>query len=520
MGSSRTASNRTASKIESHRLWIRVAEGAPEGHYFRTLFASIAKQAGNQLDMFARGSFLDGLVGDTPLRGGGIGDNPKVHFKTAREAIEAGNMAQSVAGELRLGLGLTERQALEWVSERNLGLYDMLIAGANSKWKGEFHRGISADGVASSLAAGISPLTGKLLSFQGEKPAAYFWSLGRQAAKMRKPRTVGNAKGLAFKKGAQMATDIWRGDVKEQGMVQLDAPVPGSGVDSSQGLLEILQGEFADDPAKFTMGLGRSILEFEDSFNILDPYVREGLQNPRSEAASFRVHEDRAVPPTEVEIWETLMANPDHIAVKTHASQGDRPARHEVKIEAKDLVKKLLNRRGYPSSHESVRNPPKSWQKRVHDAARKIDKAMRAAFSREEVANEFSRSSDIKEVMSQEMRRRNKNHKTRMPGKNEKRSPEPMRDFFPLNMPDLVADPVRIPSGLPPLLRREVADTLRQKGVFGDLMESEMKEEQSKRWDEWEEATGRSRNAAFALRVAGKFESRSAIRRLLGLVPR
>jgi hypothetical protein len=512
---SRTASHRIASQIESHRLWIRVAAAAPEGHYFRTLFANMAKQAGNQLDMFARGSFLDGLIGDEPLRGGGIGDQPRAHFKTAREAIETDNMAQSVAGELLMGLGLSERQALEWVSERNLGLYDMLIQGANSKWKGEFHRGIDADGIASSLASGISPLTGKLLSFQGEKPAAYFWSLGRQAAKMRKPRTVANAKGFAFKKGAQMATDIWRGDVKEQGMVQLDAPVPSAAVDSSQSLLDILQGEFADDPAKFTMGLGRSILEFENSFKILDPYVREGLQNPRSEAASFRVHEGRAVPPTEVEIWEALMANPDHITVKTHSSQGDGPARHEVKIEAKDLAKKILRRRGLPSD-----TPVKSWEKRVHDAARKIDKAMRAAFGREEVAREFSRSSDIKEVMSQEMRRRNKNHKIRMKTKPERRSPGPMRDSFPLNMPDLVADPVRIPSGLPPMLRKEVSDALREKGVLGDIMEDEMREEQEKRWKEWEEATGRSRNAAFALRVARKFESRAAIRRLLGLVPR
>jgi hypothetical protein len=290
--------------------------GAPH----RVLLASLLRIASREQDIYARASYIEGLMGYAP---GGIARSYRKFFSEAQQALLQGAPDKSpIARALVEQRGLSEKEALAMVSDKNVGLYNALVSGAGSVLKSPV-RGIDAEDVASSLVVGVSPVTGETMKY-GPKGGVFYW-LGKNAPAQ---ISLSGVKAIAFREAANRAKDVLRGTSEtEKTLVQLDAPVSGE----SAGVLlqDILTGDEDVLPRASFMELASLIYSDPAVMGEIDKQIRGRLGGEYQEA-----------------VWSAILADPDLLLVTPSGIgvKGEALARAVSAILGKEVLRPAVAR--------------------------------------------------------------------------------------------------------------------------------------------------------------------------------
>ena len=325
----------------------------------RVLFAALAKAAGMREDLFARTSYLEGLVGYSP---GILLKDPGI-LADARSALATGQEDRLV-DELRHTRGMSETDISRMLGSRDTGLFDALLSAASSVMSGPV-RGLDAEDIAMALAAGVSPLTGGPLKY-GRGKGIFYW-LGENApGKV----SLGGIKRIVFLEAKNRTKDVVRCTrSEERGQVSLDAPI-GTGEDVYT-LADILQSDGDAGRASF-IDLAAAIYQDPWVMGVIDSAVKANLGGP-----------------VQLAIWDAIRANPEFIKVTSN----------DIGVESRALAQEISKMTGAPymgkSSDVSV----------GHIFRQKVWPAMKEAFEDSEVAARLLKNRHILEVIQDATKR-------------------------------------------------------------------------------------------------------------------
>ena len=351
----------------------KIAASAPLP--FRKMFATMAKEATLiSNDMYARAAFLEGALGASP---NSYANNPGRFFDDIREQMEKRD--GSLWTHLAHVTQVKDKDLLPFISDKNEGVYLALVSAIASQMKGhQALRGIGPEGIASAVSFGISPITGEWLKKYGNKAGLWYY-LG---STVKKPYIAGLIK-AAKKAGVQQGHDFVRATTgPEKQMLYHDVALQSDG-DETETLLDLIQGDI--DPT-WTMGFASTLLTSPNVLKVLDDKVAKGLKTP-----------------TQQSIWKVLVENPYLLTVS-----GSKDGKMEVGVKSKELAKKVAEDMG-------VEYYGKSMDVKIRKTfVEKIRHLMYKSFTSDQAAKEFVRSSDIRKVMYQEIKRRKKPHKLKM----------------------------------------------------------------------------------------------------------
>ena len=355
---------------------VRLAHIKAPNASFRVLFANLAKIASVSQDMWCRASFLEGALGRKPMS---LSSEPKPFFDMLRDQIA--RQDGSMYTELVFNKGFTDRQLLSLVSERDEGVFRALRSGIQKAMHPyETLRSVDAEGAATAISFGISPVTHrKLKKFGGRPGEGLFYYYGKRS----KGNSVRQLISLAKKAGVREGIDLKKTALSqhEQSQVYLDTPVDDADGDAYDTLLDLLQGGggITEFPG-WSTGLAGTLMTQQSVLDVLSPMVSAGLKTP-----------------TQVAVWEVLKENPGILDAK-----GTREGGLEMTVKARELAKGVAAalEKDYTGKSMDV------VVRKVFNT--KILPAMYDALKTDEAAKEFVRSRDIREVMLAEMRRRKK----------------------------------------------------------------------------------------------------------------
>lgn len=265
----------------------RLSQSLPKGDIVRAMFASMAREAGIQEDWLARAYFIEGLLGYTP---GFLARNARAQLKELQDALETGGSNQ-VLDRLRHERMMDDKEIWKLIGDRDMDLFGALEAGAAQGMPREGVRGLLPEDVAMSIAAGISPLTGKSLRYG--PGGNVFHHIG---GKWRGKFSMGGLAKLLRAEAKNRAMDITRGTSSDE-MDAMSIYTP-TGDDERSMLVDILEENDKDTRADY-VDLINTVFNDSGIMNIVDREVRKSLTGPVQEA-----------------LWTALARDPDLIIVK------------------------------------------------------------------------------------------------------------------------------------------------------------------------------------------------------------
>jgi hypothetical protein len=351
----------------------RIARRATSGRVrtasvFRTVVASLVRVASREADIFARASYIEGLMNYSP---GSIARNYASMFRDAQKAIESGRYDQSpIARVLVDERGVKPEEALRFLSNKDVGISKALLRGVKSIVK-EPVRGLEADDIAASITVGFSPITGGPLKY-GEGKGAFYW-LGTQAP----PQiSLGGLARIVSMEGANRAKDVVRGtNVKEKQQVSLSQPI------SKDDLTDMLQDIVADEAAvgrATFIELADSLINDPGTMRIIDNEIRNSLGGELQEA-----------------VWASIRSDPELLKVD----------RSGIGVHGKALAQDVSRTLGREVSRPAV----------AKNFKQKVLPAIMLALKEDSVAMRALKKKEIYDIIYEETRRRDTGHsKTRV----------------------------------------------------------------------------------------------------------
>ena len=206
---------------------LRMASSQPAESFFRGVYASMAVEAGIREDLFARASYIEGILGTKP---GSLARNPRPALQEVADALATGEENHLVS-MLRTDYRMDDQNLAALVGDRDFDLFGALVQGATKAMPKGSVRGLTPQDVAMSIASGLSPLTLKPLKYGPGKNV--FYHLGSKAhGKI----TMGGILAILRDEAFNRAFDIVRGTNKsENRSVSLDTPVGGGDTDAVVG---------------------------------------------------------------------------------------------------------------------------------------------------------------------------------------------------------------------------------------------------------------------------------------------
>lgn len=377
----------------------RLAASAPEGP-LRRLMASLAKAAGLQEDQFARASYLEGVMGYSP---GTMTKTPRQTFGEIRQALIDGT-DNAIVSTLQYEKGMSSKDILAMVGNKDLGIFDALKWGAGKAMKGSGGiRGLTPEDIAMAIAAGISPLTGQHMKY-GPGKGVFYW-LGEKSPSQISVRGISSIVG---KEAYNRALDVVRGARKEETFaVPLEKPV-GRG-ESPLTLSEVISGGSSIGRADF-VDLAAAVYQDPWAMGIIDSNVRSNLRGP-----------------VQVAVWEAIKADPSLIIVSSN----------KIGVQNKALAEAMTQASGEPFSPESS---GKIFRERVLPAM--VDSLDNPA-----IAGRLLKNREILEIMQEATQSRKQDDKIRrIPYSGDE---DPALQYGPYSLP-------RNTPGIPRPQKREV----------------------------------------------------------------
>lgn len=209
----------------------KMASVQPADSFFRSVFANMAREAGIQEDLFARASYIEGLLGAKP---GSISKTPRASLQKVSDALASGEEHHLIS-MLRTDYRMADQDIEALVGLRDFDLFGALVQGATKAMPRGSARGLTPQDVAMSIASGLSPLTLKPLRYGPGKNV--FYHLGEKAhGKI----TIGGILAILREEAKNRAIDLVRGTNKGEATSEsLEAPI-GNGEDSSATLADFL----------------------------------------------------------------------------------------------------------------------------------------------------------------------------------------------------------------------------------------------------------------------------------------
>lgn len=248
----------------------RVSRTLPEGNLFRRLFANFSRVAGINEDMFARASFLEGIL---DLRPGTLSKVPRMSLQSFANDLEAGRDS-TVISTLRDLYGMSSRDMALMFSARDLGMFDALTQGAARAMKGSGgFRGLEPEDISMSIAAGVSPLTGEAMKYGPGRNVFHY------IAKNWKGRiSLGGLARILQREAYNRALDVVRGTRAEDTFaLPLDTPIGDE--ESSQALQDILVDQDPQFRSSYA-GIIDAIFSDNGVLGVVDDLVRKKLTGP------------------------------------------------------------------------------------------------------------------------------------------------------------------------------------------------------------------------------------------------
>jgi len=245
----------------------------------------LAKEAGRGEDAFARASYLEGVLGRTPLS---LARNAEKNLAQLLGDLE-GEVDNRIIETLRYQKGVSEKDLRKLFGKADLKLFEALKAGAKAGMGGGVVRGLSAEDVAMAIASGMSPLTGGPLRYGKGKNV--FYHLGKSAGNK---ITIGGLATILKAEAKNRAIDIVRGAAKgELDAADIDAPAYRD--DEGDGSMTI--GEMIEAPSQYRadyVDLLYAIFNDRSIVGIIDKEIAPLLRGE-----------------VQRQIWNEIKANPD-----------------------------------------------------------------------------------------------------------------------------------------------------------------------------------------------------------------
>jgi hypothetical protein len=374
---------------------IRLARaiGSIRSDFVRSIAASSLNK---QMDMFIRASYLEGYCGVSEMTWSRA---PGTVFREARNAILENETSNIIYANLVLTGGLSEREALRWVSEKDTGLYASAVV-ISRQW-GENNLGLTGEAIASAVFAGINPYNAKVYR---SGPLGY--QLGEKAKAKGFAPKLGGFYTIVKRRLGQVLRDMYRMTKtrpQDIGGESLDAPPafadPNKG---AQHLMDAIQGEI---PEEFEGGFTRAVSEFPNLLELAEDSVRKKILSRGAGERNQR----------RVRLWETVAQNPRFVDVK-----GVRDGQLQIVVDAPGIGRLFAEDEGIPFN--------KGVENYVRNTSPDLISALRDVVSGDtDLRSELARTLDISKVYRQEMRRRKKPSGGRLRGIGIQGLPNPER---------------------------------------------------------------------------------------------
>ena len=355
---------------------IRLARviGSIRSDFVRSIAASSLNK---QMDMFIRASYLEGYCGASEMTWSRA---PGTVFREARNAILENETSNIIYANLVLTGGLSEREALRWVSEKDTGLYSSAVV-ISRQW-GENNLGLTGEAIASAVFAGINPYNAKVYR---SGPLGY--QLGEKAKAKGFAPKLGGFYTIVKRRLNQVLRDMYRMTKtrpQDIGGESLDAPPafadPNEG---AQHLMDAIQGEI---PEEFEGGFTRAVSEFPNLLELAEDSVRKRILSLGAGGRNQR----------RVRLWETIVQNPRFVDVR-----GVRDGQLQIVVDAPRIGRLFAEAEGTPFS--------KSVENYVRNTSDSLISALRDSVSGDtDLRSDLAKALDISDVYRQEMRRRKK----------------------------------------------------------------------------------------------------------------
>jgi hypothetical protein len=269
---------------------VRLAAPLPEDSPFRPLFASLIRSANANYDKILRAMFVEGAMGHAP---NSIASNPDPYFKPAIEALRSGEDNRLIE-KLRYDLGMDDREIAKLLGNKDTGIYAACVKGAAAGMGGHSSlRGLMADGIVTSVVAGISPVTLKAFDKYGAGQGLFQW-LGSRAPK---GTTIRGIASVASKDVKNRAMDILRKTRKEEQWMSSIHEAPSGQSDdgeSSMSLTELISEETAMPTANF-VDLAAAIYSDPWVMGLIDRGVKSKLTTDTQRAVWNAVRSDPSI---------------------------------------------------------------------------------------------------------------------------------------------------------------------------------------------------------------------------------
>lgn len=258
---------------------MRMASAQPAESFFKTIFANMAREAGIQEDLFARASYIEGLLSAKP---GSIAKNPRPVLQQISDALATGE-ENHIIEMLRSEYRMSDQDIAALVGFRDYDLFGALVQGATKAMPKGSARGLTPQDVAMSIASGLSPLTLKPLKYGPGRNV--FYHLG---VKARGKITIGGILAILRDEAYNRAFDIVRGTNRgESQSVSLDTPVGGGETDA-------VIGDFIADEGSVGSNIDLVYAIFNDRavLNVVDREIRSKLGGELQKAVWAAISSD------------------------------------------------------------------------------------------------------------------------------------------------------------------------------------------------------------------------------------
>ena len=336
----------------------RVASSGPPRGIAASTLAALIKAAGLNEDLLARASYIEGLLGQTP---GSIYKRPRPQFDAAREALDSGTPGNPIV-EVLEAHGMSEKDIYQMVGYRDTGMFQALVWGAQKAMGGlQAIRGHSAEGIAQSIAAGISPLTLKWMKY-GVGKGVFYWLGARAPSRV----SLGGIVSIAGKEAFNRSLDIVRKTRKEETYAQ-SLSDGGEDEDSQAALRSVMRNPALQTDALQSSEVMVSLRENPEVLKTLDRAVTRKLRTPKQLA-----------------VWASILNNPDFLVLSARG----------VGIQSRSLARSVAEITGTEYTSSSEVTVRKIFNKNVLPA-------MQEALGDSDVAARLLRNRDLRELIEE-----------------------------------------------------------------------------------------------------------------------
>lgn len=340
----------------------RLARVAPEGP-FRSLFASLLRAASLREDLFARAMYLEGVMAYGP---GALYKNPKAFLDPAREAFNSDSSDNPLVEALRYKLGMSDRDIGLMLGYKDTGIFQALIRGAQ-KGMGSLSniRGLMPEDIASSIAAGISPVTLKSMKYGPNRGVFHY--LGERAPSNTSIRGIVN---VTEKEAFNRTLDIVRKTSPNKiYTVDFDSPLKGEDGESLS-LAQLLADDTPLESASY-QDLASAIFT--------DPWVMSVINNKVLE---------KLTTPNQIAVWNAIRQDPSLLI----------PSPSGMSVAGKALAKIVTQALGTPYTD---RGSDVSVTKTFRE---KVLPAMSGALNDSDIAQRLLKNRAIAEIIAEATR--------------------------------------------------------------------------------------------------------------------